>query len=205
MSNVRLKRRGSAPPGEVRIIAGDWRGRRVPVLNAPGLRPTADRIRETLFNWLAPVVPGARCLDLFAGTGALGLEALSRGAAEVVFVEQQPAVAKAIEDTLRRFECAAARVLVADALRYLGGTPRRFDIVFLDPPFAGGAADVGLGDLCKLLAGGWLAGGGRVYLEMPGSQSLPDLPEGWEVLREKTAGGVRYALVAAPPAGESGR
>jgi 16S rRNA (guanine966-N2)-methyltransferase len=180
----------------VRIIGGAWRGRRLPVVEAPGLRPTADRIRETLFNWLAPVISGTRCLDLFAGTGALGLEALSRGATEVWFVERQASVARALEESLRRFGSDAGRVVVADALRYLAGPPRPFDVVFLDPPFG----DVELGDLCTLLANGWIAGGGRVYLEMPGDRDLPALPPGWEVLREKTAGQVRYALAVAAPA-----
>jgi 16S rRNA (guanine966-N2)-methyltransferase len=185
------------PPGEVRIIAGAWRGRRVPVVAAVGLRPTGDRIRETLFNWLAPVIEGARCLDLFAGTGALGLEALSRGAAAVVFVERAPAAAAALEASLRKLGGERGRVIATDALRFLDGPSQRFDIVFLDPPF--GEAD--LGKLCTLLAGGWLAGGARVYLEMPRAQALPGLPPGWEVLREKTAGQVRFALAQAAQSG----
>jgi 16S rRNA (guanine966-N2)-methyltransferase len=204
MKNVAKKGRSSAPSGAVRIIGGAWRGRRVAVLEAPGLRPTADRIRETLFNWLAPIIAGARCLDLFAGTGALGLEALSRGAAEVCFVERQAAVARALEASLSRLRCETAQVIVADALRFLEGPPRRFDIVFLDPPFDGA---VGLGDLCTLLGTGWLAGDGRVYLEMPRERALPALPPGWTVLREKSAGQVRYALAgtaSAPPHSTAG-
>jgi 16S rRNA (guanine966-N2)-methyltransferase len=192
-------RKAGEAPGQVRIIGGSWRGRRVPVLAAPGLRPTPDRVRETLFNWIAPLVDGARCLDLFAGTGALGLEALSRGAAEVRFIERQPAVARALEQSLAQLGCEAGRasVMAADALRFLGATARPFDLVFLDPPFG----EVDLGDLCKLLDGGWLAGGARVYLEMPRSLPLPPLPPGWEVLREKEAGQVRYALAGSPATG----
>ena len=190
-----MKTRARTPPGEVRIIGGEWRGRRLPVLDAPGLRPTADRIRETLFNWLAPVISGMRCLDLFAGTGVLGIEALSRGAAEAWFVERDPAVARALEDALRRLGAGNARVMTADALRYLAGAPRPFDLVFLDPPF-GDVAVGPPGDLCTLLDGGWLAGGARVYLEMPEAIELPGLPSRWTVLREKTAGNVRYALAA---------
>ncbi|MBW7929888.1 MAG: 16S rRNA (guanine(966)-N(2))-methyltransferase RsmD [Gammaproteobacteria bacterium] len=184
-------------PGTLRIIAGEWRGRRVPVGDAAGLRPTPDRIRETLFNWLAPVLPGMHCLDLFAGTGALGLEALSRGAAQACFVEAQPALARALEQALARLGCepARARVVRADALQYLAGPPRAFDLVFLDPPF--GAVD--LGRLCTLLDGGWLADGARIYLEMARSASLPPLPPGWELLREKEAGQVRYALARRRP------
>ncbi len=186
----RLKGRRKSPPGEVRIIGGAWRGRRVAVVDAPGVRPTGDRVRETLFNWLMPVLPGMRCLDLFAGTGALGLEALSRGAAEVCFVERQGAVARALEESLRRFGAVSGRVVTADALRYLGGPPQAFDLVFLDPPFG----DFDIGELCKLLDQGWLAEGGRVYVEMPAARDLPAFPPQWEVVKNKTAGQVRFAL-----------
>ncbi len=188
-------RPGKSPAGEVRIIGGTWRGRRLPVVDAQGLRPTADRVRETLFNWLAPVLSGMRCLDLFAGTGALGLEALSRGAAEVCFVERQPAVAQALEASLRRLDCRSARVVVADARHFLAGEFQSFDLVFLDPPFG----DVDLGDLCKLLDNGWLNSNARVYLELPRSMALPQLPPSWTVLREKTAGQVRFALAGRAP------
>lgn len=188
-------RQGRTPPGEVRIIGGAWRGRRLPIVTAPGLRPTADRVRETLFNWLAPVLPGMRCLDLFAGTGALGLEALSRGAAQACFVECQAVIAKALEESLRRLGSDNARVVVGDAHRFLAGPPQPFDLVFLDPPFG----DVDLGDLCTLLDKGWLSGDARVYLELPGSTPLPGLPPHWTVLREKTAGQVRFALAGRAP------
>ncbi len=191
-----MKKRGRTP-GEVRIIGGTWRGRRLPVPAGSLVRPSGDRVRETLFNWLAPVISGMRCLDLFAGTGALGLEALSRGAAEAWFVEREPEVARGIEESLRRLGCEQARVVTGDALRFLAGPPRPFDLVFLDPPFG----DVGLGDLCTLLDGGWLAGDARVYMEMPRDQPLPALPPHWEALREKTAGQVRFALVHKAPGG----
>ena len=131
-------------PGSVRIIAGEWRGRRLDVVAGADIRPTPDRVRETLFNWLAPVLPGMHCLDLYAGTGVLGLEALSRGAAESWFVEQDVEAARAIEAVLVRFggqEHHKGRVLRADARRWLAGpVPRSFDLVFLDPPYAGDAA-----------------------------------------------------------------
>ena len=187
--------RGKSSPGEVRIIGGSWRGRRLPVIAAQGLRPTADRIRETLFNWLAPVLPGMRCLDLFAGTGALGLEALSRGAVAACFVERQAAVARAIEESLNRLGCHGARVVVADARRFLSGPVQPFDLVFLDPPFG----EETMGDLCKLLDNGWLSGNARVYLELPRSMALPELPPSWTVLRERTAGQVRFALASRAP------
>jgi 16S rRNA (guanine966-N2)-methyltransferase len=184
-----MKNRGR-PPGEVRIIGGIWRGRRVPVIADAAVRPTGDRVRETLFNWLSPVIDGARCLDLFAGTGALGLEALSRGASAVCFVERQAAVARALEASLERLGCRQGRVVISDAARFLAGPPQPFDIVFLDPPFG----EAALGDLCTLLDGGWLAPGARVYLELPREHPLPPLPAAWGVLREKTAGQVRFAL-----------
>ena len=184
--------RGS-PSGRLRIVAGKWRSRLLPVADEPGLRPTSERIRETLFNWLASTIEGSSCLDLFAGTGALGLEALSRGAAEVVFVEKSAHAAAMVKKSVTALDATGAHVLNTDALRYLQGEPRLFDIVFLDPPFA---ADLP-GDLCRLLdERGWLAAGARVYLEQDGERPLPGLPEGWTILKEKTAGQVRYALVA---------
>ncbi|MEQ1803167.1 MAG: 16S rRNA (guanine(966)-N(2))-methyltransferase RsmD [Gammaproteobacteria bacterium] len=195
------QRRG--PPGSVRIIGGSWRGRRVDVLDGAELRPTPDRVRETLFNWLTPVLPGARCLDLYAGTGALGLESLSRGAGECWFVERDARLAAALESTLLRFigqgtvetesprPPARGRVLVTDALRWLDRPPLgSFDVVYLDPPYATNS----LGDLCKLLARGWLAPTAWVYLETSRSQQLPALPVGWQLHRESQAGDVRYAL-----------
>jgi 16S rRNA (guanine966-N2)-methyltransferase len=190
-----MRKQSSRLPGEVRIIGGIWRGRRVRVPQAAGLRPTGDRVRETLFNWLAPVIEGARCLDLFAGTGALGLEALSRGATSVCFVERQPAAARGIEDSLRSLDCRQGRVIVGDAQRFLAGQPQRFDLVFLDPPFG----DVDSGELCTLLDAGWLQPGARVYLELPRERKLPALPCGWSVLKEKTAGQVRFALAQSRP------
>ena len=149
-----------------------------------------DRMRETLFNWLAPVIDGARCLDLFAGSGALGLEALSRGAETTLFVENDPDAAARLQRNLDRLECAHAVVETGDALRFLQNQPTAFDIVFLDPPFG----EIDLGNLCTLLERGWLARGARIYLEMPRGEAVPELPRGWVVDREKTAGQVRFAL-----------
>lgn len=165
-----------------------------------GIRPTGDRVRETLFNWLAPWLPGARCLDLFAGSGALGIEALSRGAAAVLFIEKNPAATAAILKTLDEFAGQSAaghggRVLSGDALQTDIASHGPFDIVFVDPPFAaaGGATD--LSNLCTLLENsGGLAAQCHVYLEMDREVAAPDLPAGWQLKREKTAGKVRYAL-----------
>jgi len=181
-----------SPSGRLRIVAGKWRSRLLPIADEPGLRPTSERIRETLFNWLASTIEGSRCLDLFAGSGALGLEALSRGAGEVVFVENSARTAAALKEAVNMLEASGARIHKADAIKYLKSEPEPFDIVFLDPPFA---ADL-LEDLCRLLSeGNWLAEGARVYLEQDRERPLPDLPDGWTILNDKTAGQVRYALV----------
>jgi 16S rRNA (guanine966-N2)-methyltransferase len=186
------------PPGSVRIIAGEWRGRRIEVAPGTSIRPTPDRVRETLFNWLAPVLPGMYCLDLYAGTGVLGLEALSRGAAGSWFVEQDTEAARALESALDRLAGAGStpgrdrgRVLRADARSWLAGSPpRSFGLVFLDPPYQ---ADE-LGNLCTLLARGWLAPQAWVYLETSRDRALPALPAGWQLHREREAGEVRFAL-----------
>jgi 16S rRNA (guanine966-N2)-methyltransferase len=185
--------RGSLP-GRLRIVAGKWRSRLLPIADVPGLRPTSERIRETLFNWLAATIEGSRCLDLYAGSGALGLEALSRGASEVVFVENSSDAVAVLEESIAALDAAGARVVAIDALRYLRGDAEPFDIVFLDPPFA---ADL-LEDLCRLLdERDWLAAGARVYLEQDHDRPLPRLPDGWTVLKQKTAGKVRYTLATA--------
>ena len=181
-----------SPSGRLRIVAGKWRSRLLPIADEPGLRPTSERIRETLFNWLASTIEGSRCLDLFAGSGALGLEALSRGAGEVVFVENSARATAVLKESVNMLEASGARIHQADAIKYLKSEPEPFDIVFLDPPFA---ADL-LEDLCRLLSeGNWLAEGGRVYLEQDRERPLPELPDGWTPLNDKTAGQVRYALV----------
>lgn len=181
------------PPGRVRIVAGKWRGRRLPVPALPGLRPTAERIRETLFNWLAPRIEGARCLDLYAGTGALGFEALSRGAAEVLFVEQSETAARALADSARQLAAADAAIHTGDAVLFLQkAQARQWDIVFLDPPFG----DVRLEELCRLLvARPWLAPGAAVYLEQDRKTVAFQFPDGWRTAREKCAGNVRYTLM----------
>jgi len=184
----------------VRIIAGRWRGRKLR-FRAQGVRPTGDRVRETLFNWLEPYLQGARCLDLFAGTGVLGLEALSRGAAGAVLVERNRKVADEIEVQIDALEALGAQLVRGDALKLELAAHGPFDVVFLDPPFvesaAGGPSSPSplLTDLCTLLeSSGALADTCRVYLEMARPQALPGLPANWQVTHEKTAGQVRYAL-----------
>lgn len=196
MNPSRRKGRSSAAgaaAGRFRIIAGQWRGRRLSFPALAGVRPTADRVRETLFNWLAPVIEGARCLDLFAGSGALGLEALSRGAAAVTFVDREPRLIRAIAAHLGTLGCGTGSTLCADAPAYLTSRPETFDIVFLDPPFDSGP----LGGLCQMISdAGLLSPGGRVYLEQDAAAPPPELPPGWEMLRSARAGNVRYHLAA---------
>ena len=190
---ARVKRPDRTLPGRLRIVAGKWRSRLLPVIDAPGLRPTSERIRETLFNWLSPRIEGARCLDLFAGTGALGIEALSRGAEKLVFVEDSAAVAVGIRRNLGDLEAANAEVHQGDAVNYLSkADPQPFDVVFLDPPFD---TDV-LAKLCVLLQQkGWLATNAVIYLEQSRDRKKPALPAGWTVSHEKVAGKVSYSLV----------
>jgi 16S rRNA (guanine966-N2)-methyltransferase len=179
----------------VRIIGGVWRGRRVEFPDAPGLRPTPDRIRETLFNWLQTEVADRRVLDLFAGSGALGLEALSRGAKEVVFVEQAVAVARMLRDQIARLQGSSrARVVDMGAARFLRTPAPSFDLVFLDPPFGQNGLAV---YLPQLAASNLLKPGGLAYLECERALGIPALPAGWELLKSKAAGGVGYHLVRA--------
>jgi 16S rRNA (guanine966-N2)-methyltransferase len=182
----------SAPrsTGKLRIVAGHLRGSRIDVADQEGLRPTSDRVRETLFNWLAPMIGGARCLDLFAGSGALGIEAISRGAAECVFVERDRAVAGQIEATLGRLKVDNGRVVNADALSWLGQSSRPFDLVFLDPPFAAGLwADAAT----RLEANGWLAADAWIHVEAAQGTAIA-LPANWRLHREGTAGAVQFGL-----------
>ena len=175
----------------LRIVAGRLRGSRLAVADAEGLRPTPDRVRETLFNWLTPVLEGARCLDLYAGTGALGIEALSRGAGECVFVESDRGLCRQLQDNLARLKVEQARVVNDEAFGFLEDEPTRpFDLVFLDPPFA---ANLWSEAARRLEQGGWLGAHAQVYVEAtPTAQFIA--PENWQLHREGRAGAVHYAL-----------
>ncbi|MGB6307198.1 MAG: 16S rRNA (guanine(966)-N(2))-methyltransferase RsmD [Steroidobacteraceae bacterium] len=192
MTKHKTDSNASSGRNSVRIIGGGWRGRRVNFPDVPGLRPTPDRVRETLFNWLQRAVAGARCLDLFAGSGALGLEALSRGAKQLVFVEQAVVAAQALREQLIRFGGEArGQVMEMGAARFLRSAPEPFDIVFLDPPFGRG----GLAEYIPLLdAGQWLRPEALVYLENAKAEGAPSLPADWELLKSKSAGEVGYHL-----------
>lgn len=176
------------PPGSVRIIAGEWRGRRVPIAAGTEVRPTPDRVRETLFNWLMETIAGASCLDLYAGTGALGFEALSRGAAQAWFVEQDPVLCAALTAQAEVFD-VRPRIVRQDAASLLRGRPpARFDVVFLDPPYA-----LPVEPLLELMPA-WLAADGVVYVERPLGSGLPDVL-GAHWWKRSRAGAVEYGLL----------
>ena len=184
-------RRNGPPGNRFRIIGGRWRGRRLAFPDGQDLRPTGDRVRETLFNWLAPLIEGSRCLDLFAGSGALGIEALSRGAAACTFVDTNRRACTAIEAHLKLLGEPSASVVHGAARDFLNGAPTPFDLVLLDPPFRAG----NLPELCTLLEqGGWLADGARVYIEHAASEDTPTVPGNWAVSRSGPAGNVAYHL-----------
>jgi len=179
------------PRAELRIIGGAWRSRRLAFPASEGLRPTPDRVRETVFNWLTPRLPGAACLDLFAGSGAFGFEALSRGAAHAVLVDKRLEVVAALRHSREQLKAEQADIVHADVAEYLLRSPAAaFDIVFIDPPYASGL----LGPCAGLLdTHGWLKPDAWIYLEAPRGE-VPPLPETWQLVRSKTAGQVGYHL-----------
>lgn len=187
-------RRGSHAR-ELRIIGGQWRGRKLRFPAGTELRPTPDRVRETVFNWLTPHIIGANCLDLFAGSGALGLEALSRGAASAEFIDSDPRVTFALQERLLEWRATGGRVRTGDAIAYLRAgrvaDASRFDVVFVDPPFA---SDLLGPALHALSADDWLTDAALLYIEAPAKAGAPQLPAGWTLLRSKTAGEVGYHL-----------
>lgn len=194
---VKRRRSPDVVAHRVRIIGGAWRGTRVPVPAGTGARPTPDRVRETLFNWLGPTIEGARCLDLYAGTGVLGLEALSRGASEVVFVDSDRRLTTALQAQLARLG-ASAEVVTADVPKWLqhsGSTPpeAQCDVVFLDPPYA-----MAVESLLRALSGR-LAPGALIYTERARESGLPDAPQGMRWHRSATAAGVAYGLLGPDP------
>lgn len=189
MNRKSSKSAPARPPGVVRIIGGEWRGTKLAVPDRDGLRPTADRVRETLFNWLQPMLPGARVLDLFAGTGALGLEAVSRGAREAVLIERDPGLA----DELRRIAArlpggSKVQVVCADAVAWLKTAPDDFDLVFVDPPFAGDLWRDALAALdARCADDAWL------YVESAHDSEARPGPD-WRLHREGRTREVHYAL-----------
>lgn len=191
MTKVRSKT-PSPKMGQLRIIGGQWRSRKLNFIEAEGLRPTSDRVRETLFNWLNAYVAGAKVLDPFAGSGALCLEALSRGAAEAVGLELNPQTLASLRQHLVTLQCTNASFIQADALQYLAQpASKAFDLVFLDPPFRTQM----LTPVCTLLENqGWLAPQAWIYTESEEQPSSLALPSHWRLHREKQAGQVHYSL-----------
>jgi len=177
---------------QLRIIAGLWRGRKLSFPDVDGLRPTGDRIRETLFNWLAPEIQGARCLDLFAGSGALGIEALSRGAEVSVLVERDSKAAAQLKANLEILKAGQGRVVNADALGLLqkGNTDAPYHIIFIDPPFQ---LKLWQSVIDALEAGNWLADNATIYIES-GRDDEYHPPINWQLHRDKHAGAVSYRL-----------
>jgi 16S rRNA (guanine966-N2)-methyltransferase len=181
----------TAQRNSLRIIGGKWRGRRIEFPSVAALRPTPDRVRETLFNWLQTEIVGARCLDLFAGSGALGLEALSRGAAHVVFVDSEQSVSRYLHEAFEKLDVTNAEIHVGNALRIAIDPVQPFDVVFLDPPYR---QDILTSAAARLESQNWLAPNSLIYLESPAHQSLPQLPGNWRVIKSKSAGQVGYHL-----------
>ncbi|AHM76267.2 16S rRNA (guanine(966)-N(2))-methyltransferase [Yersinia hibernica] len=188
---AKAKQATQASAGQIRIIGGKWRGRKLPVPDSPGLRPTTDRVRETLFNWLAPMIQGARCLDCFAGSGALGLEALSRYAGEAILLEADRHVAKQLSSNLALLHADNGQVVNTNSLQWLAQPGQPFDLVFLDPPFRKGL----LTDTINLLEQfNWLTTDAWIYVEAEAESTAADVPASWQLHREKIAGQVAYRL-----------
>lgn len=175
----------------LRIIGGQWRSRLLNFPDVEGLRPTTDRIRETVFNWLQPVIHGARCLDLFSGSGAMGLEALSRGADSVVMVDLNAKAAKQLRENVQILQAKNAEVIQADGLSYLQQAQGPFDVIFLDPPFA---KDLLQTALERIEARQLLAPNGWVYIECERQLQGLKIPARWQLHREREGGIVRFSL-----------
>ena len=186
-----MKKPTSGGSGQIRIIGGQWRGRKLPVPDSPGLRPTTDRVRETLFNWLAPSMVDARCLDCFAGSDALELEALSRYAASTTLLEMERHVAQQLQKNLATLKAEHGKVVNTNTLTYLNQSGTPHDVVFVDPPFRKGLLEETLN---LLEVNGWLADGALIYVESEVENGLPPVPANWSLQREKIAGQVAYRL-----------
>jgi len=166
--------------GKIRIIGGLWRGRKLVVPDVVGLRPTPDRLRETLFNWLMPYIDGATCLDLFAGSGALGFETISRGAQHSILIEENYLIVQHLQQQLQSFPNAPIKIIHQNALSFLNQTPTPFDLIFLDPPFHKNL----LNPTIDLLQKGWLAPRALIYVEIE-KNGLFNIPNHWELLRQQ--------------------
>ncbi|MGL5291448.1 MAG: 16S rRNA (guanine(966)-N(2))-methyltransferase RsmD [Vibrionaceae bacterium] len=198
MPNHKSPRKAATPvhlgPGFIRIIAGQWRGRKLPVQNVAGLRPTTDRIKETVFNWLQADIYGARCLDLFAGSGSLGFEALSRQAAQVTFLEKDAKAHAQLAININALKTQQAALHLTDSLHFLAKkntTQAPFDLIFIDPPFH---LDLIKQVIEKIEENGWLAPDGLIYIESELSLCDLNIPDDWRLLKQKQAGQVLFRL-----------
>ncbi len=188
MKNSKSNKNG--PKGNIRIIAGKHRGRKLPVVMAEGLRPTTDRVKETVFNWLMPYISASECLDCFAGSGGLGFEAYSRGASTVTLIELNKAAAKQLQQNKDLLSADNVIIENTNALDYLTKSDRKFSVVFLDPPFRKGL----LKETSHLLNARALEPDALIYVEMESETDTHELPENWHLLKEKIAGQVAYRL-----------
>lgn len=186
-----MKKPQSTGTGQIRIIGGQWRGRKLPVPDSPGLRPTTDRVRETLFNWLAPSMVDATVLDCFAGSGALGLEALSRYATSATLLEMDRNVSQQLQKNLVTLKATNAKVVNTNTLNFLAQPGEQHSIVFVDPPFRKGLLDE---TLALLESNSWLADEALIYVESEVENGMPAVPASWSLHREKVAGQVAYRL-----------
>ncbi len=192
MAKQKNKKASAGLDNSLRIIGGKWRGRRFSFPSSAGLRPTSDRIRETLFNWLSPVIVNASCLDLFAGSGAMGLEALSRGAGQVTMIDSSSRVVSSLEQYLSTLNCNDATLINTDAVRWLERPTNNapYNIVFIDPPFRQGL----VAPCCKLLeSGNLLCAGSYIYIESERTTTF-SVPDTWHTHRSKTSGKVAFSL-----------
>jgi 16S rRNA (guanine966-N2)-methyltransferase len=190
MSKLKKQSNKSVAKGQIRIIAGQYRGRKLPVLMADGLRPTTDRVKETVFNWLMPYIQDARCLDCFAGSGGLGFEALSRGASSVTFIELNKAAAQQLTANKTLLKADNIDILSTNAVEFLQKNQQEFSLVFIDPPFRKGLAQ----KTAEVLSQQGLTENALIYVEMESDNNQQVMPSHWQLLKEKVAGQVVYRL-----------
>ena len=195
-SRTKTANQQPAQPGEVRIISGQWRGRKLPVLDVQGLRPTTDRVKETLFNWLMQDIQGRAVLDCFSGSGSLAFEALSRHANSALLLERDAKAATQLKQNLARLKCENAEVRHTDTMQWLAAPAgMQFDLVFIDPPFRQGLAL----PCAHLLQNSWLKPDALIYLETEKELDIRELPESWHLLKDKIAGQLAYRLFQYQP------
>jgi len=190
MNHTKKQTITNSTKGSIRIIAGKHRGRKLPVLMAEGLRPTTDRVKETVFNWLIPYIQDTKCLDCFAGSGSLGFEAMSRGAQKVTLLELNKTAVNQLKANKQLLKAESIDINQVNTLEYLKTNIEAYDLIFLDPPFRKQL----IAQCAVLLNSGWLAENALIYVEMEVNENSPQLPDNWNLLKEKIAGQVSYQL-----------